>query len=248
MHAVIAGLDSRLCAAAGGLMLMLLAGGCAAPASTLPRPEAYYNTTAAADSGDSLFAGDAATLSDEAIQKILSYNYQPPALSRVALMPFGREIWSTWSEELAVASQQVQAEVLETLRASPRIYDASYLPSILVPQNRTVPHLREAAARYQADLLLVYRSYCQSFARYRLFGASESRAYCGVEGVLLDTRTGLVPFTAAALRTFEVVENRQDTNFRETQLRAQLDASAGALAEVSAAVVTFLAAADDQKD
>ena len=224
-------------------MVSFLAG-CATPVSTLSRPDAYYGSAGSSQPGASLFSGDAEVLSDEAIQKILAYNYEPPALNRVALMPFGREIWSSWSEELALATERLKSEVLDELRGSPRVYDASYLPSILVPENRTVPHLREAAARYQADLLLVYRSYCQSFERYRIFAADESRAYCGVEAVLLDTRTGLVPFTTVATRTYDVVENANDTNFRETQLRAQLNATAAAMGDVSSEIVAFLADQD----
>lgn len=225
------------------LSLIVLLGalsGCGYSASTQIRPDAYYASAAPEQPTASLFSGDAATLSDDAIQKILAYEYSPPALSRVALMPFGREAWSSWSEELAFASEKMQADVLERLRSSPRVYDVSYLPSILVPENRTVPHLREAAARYQADLLLVYRSHCQSFERYRLFGADESRAYCSIEAVLLDTRTGLVPFTTVATRSYDVVENESDTNFRETRLRAQLDATAAALSDVSDEIVAFL--------
>ena len=218
--------------------------GCGASVSTLQRPDDYYASMNSSQTADSLFSGDAATLSDDAIQKILAYEYSPPALSRVALMPFGREVWSSWSEELAFTSDKMQADVLDQLRASPRIYDASFLPSILVPENRSVAHLREAAARYQADLLLVYRSYCQSFERYRIFRADQSRAYCGVEAVLLDTRTGLVPFTTVATHSFDVVENQTDTNFRETRLKAQLDATAAALGDVSAEIVEFIAQKD----
>ena len=226
------------------LGLVFVLGGCAIPASTMSRPDAYYESSGAGPIGGSLFSGDAETLSDDAIQRILNYEYEPPPLSRIALMPFGREVWSSWSEELALASESLQTKVLDQLRASPKVYDASYLPSILVPQNRTVPHLREAAARYQADLLLVYRSFCQSFDRYRFFAADKSRAYCGVEAVLLDTRTGLVPFTTVATRSYDVVENRTDTNFRETRLRAQLDATAAAMGDVSTEIVRFLGAND----
>ena len=144
---------------------LLVLAACATPVSTMSRPDAYYGLERSSKVEESLFSGDAATLSDDAIRTILNYKYEPPELSRVALMPFGREIWSTWSEELSLASEKMQLEVLDVLRASPKIYDASYLPSILVPKNRTVPYLREAAARYQADLLFVYRSYCQSFER-----------------------------------------------------------------------------------
>lgn len=214
--------------------------GCTVPISTMSRPDAYYDSRGTEQPNGSLFSGDAAVLSDEAINTILNYEYSPPALSRVALMPFGREVWSQWSEELSLASEQMKSDVVDRLRASPKIYDASYLPSILIPENRTVPHLREAAARYQADLLLVYRSFCRSFEQYRFFSADRSRAYCGVESVLLDTRTGLVPFTSIASHTFDVVEDKSDTNFQETRLRAQLAATSQSLGDVSTEVVRFL--------
>lgn len=223
--------------------ILILSGISGCSVSTTARPDAYYDSGAVAREREtaSLFSGDAAVLSDEAITRILDYEYQPHALNRIALMPFGREMWSQWSEELSVASDRMKQEVIERLLASPRVYDASYLPSILIPDSKTVPHLREAAARYQADLLVVYRSYCRSFERYRLFAADRSRAFCGVEAVLLDTRTGLVPFTSVALKSFEARENDGDINFQETMLKAQLDATTDALADVSAEIVRFLA-------
>ncbi|MEL7450637.1 MAG: hypothetical protein AAFN78_15595, partial [Pseudomonadota bacterium] len=66
-------------------------------------------------------------------------------------------------------------------------------------------------------------------------------AYCGVEAVLLDTRTGLVPFTSVALESFEAIESEADTNFRETVLKAQLSATEDALASVVGEIVRFLA-------
>jgi hypothetical protein len=219
--------------------------GCATyPVSTTPRPDAYYDTSESERPVASLFAGDASVLSDEGIKAILNFDYTPPPLSRIALMPFGRETWSQWSEELSLASEEMKSTVIDSLLASPKVYDASYLPSILIPENRTVPHLREAAARYQADLLLVYRSYCQSFEQYRFFSADKSRAYCGVEAVLLDTRTGLVPFTTVASHIYDVEKSDSDTNFRETQLRAQLTATSQALGDVSTEIVSFLSKID----
>ena len=219
--------------------------GCTAvPVSTMSRPDNDYDFVGGEQSEASLFAGDAAVLSDEAIKTILDYDYTPPPLNRIALMPFGREIWSRWSEELALSSEEMKSAVIDRLRSSDRVYDASYLPSILIPEKRTVPHLREAAARYQADLLVVYRTYCRSFERHRIFSADRSRAYCGVEAVLLDTRTGLVPFTTVASRSFDVVENETDTNFQETILRAQLAATSKALSDVSSEIVDFLSSAD----
>jgi hypothetical protein len=74
-----------------------------------------------------------------------------------------------------------------------------------------------------------------------LFKPDEARAFCGIEAILLDTRTGLVPFTATANKTYDVKKTPADLNFRETVLRSQLAAMADALGEVSSQVVTFLA-------
>lgn len=216
--------------------------GCSTMATTTQRPDSYYTSAPAQPA--SLFAGDEKVLSDEAIARILDYEYAAPPLSRIAVMPFGREVWSTWSEELAVATEETKAGLLDSLKRSPRVYDASYLPSILIPNNRTVPQLREAAARYQADLLLVYRSYCQSYERFRLFSADSSRAFCGVEAILLDTRTGLVPFTAAATHTYVRTKSSNDQNFRETTMKGELTAISTALTDVSGEILRFLAGSE----
>lgn len=207
---------------------------------TADRPVDYRDSVQQDSGTESLFSSDVSVLSDADIQRILSYEYISPQLSRVALLPFGWSSWSGWSEEMSLSVDAVDAQVLQVLRASPRIFDASFLPSILVPEQRTVGHLREAAARYQADLLLVFRSSCQSFQRYRLFQADQTRSYCSVEAVLLDVRTGLVPFVASSTQNLEAIESEDDLNLRETILRARLRALANALGEVSGAVVQFV--------
>ena len=226
------------------LLILITLGGCTV-ASTTARPESLYNNRlrqVALDMGEpvSLFPGDSAVLTDDAIRRILDYRYAPPALSRIGLMPSGMETWSGWSESLAVATDRLQTDVIDLLEASPHVYDAAYLPSVLIPERRSVPYLREAAARFQADLLLAYRSYCRSFRKYRMFRADQSRAFCGIEAVLIDTRTGLVPLTVVASRTFDVQESSDDLNFQETILKAQLAAVAGALSEAVSEVVQLL--------
>jgi hypothetical protein len=219
-------------------MLAVCVAGCGTYSAS--RPEAYYSYASTKAGEPSLFSGDAAVLTDEAIGKILQYRYAPPKLSRIAILPFGWSSWSGWSEQMALSTEQVNAQVVAALRSSPKVYDASFLPSILVPEKRSVPFLREAAARYQADLLLVFRSACQSFEKYRLFSSDQTKAYCSVEAVLLDTRTGLVPFVATSMQQYSAKQESEDFNLQEAVLRAQLGALATALGDVSKSVVTFL--------
>ena len=96
---------------------LLLVGACVAPVSTMSRPDTYYDAALSQKLAfaDSLFSGDAAVLSDEAIRSILNYKYVPPAQSRIALLPFGREVWSGWSEELALSTEQMRSGVIDRL-------------------------------------------------------------------------------------------------------------------------------------
>lgn len=224
------------------LLVCFVSHGCISPVSTVQRPDTFFATQPQAlqQPGVSLFAGDADVLSDQAIADILGYEYQPPALSRIAIMPFGQEVWTTWSSEFLVVTDGLKQNLIDRLMESPQVYDASFLPTILIPEQRTVPHLREAAARYQADLLLIYRNACYSFERYRFFGADQTEGACTVEAVLLDVRTGLVPMTSVVSESFGADQNAEDLNFRETILRAQLMAVVEALGNVSGEVAEFL--------
>ena len=58
--------------------------------------------------------------------------------------------------------------------------------------------------------------------------------------MLLDVRTGLVPFVATATRNYDLERSDEDLTFRETVLKAQLGAVAAALGDVSSAVTRFL--------
>lgn len=210
---------------------------------TQPRPADYdpnYGVQSNVAQERSLFSSDEKTLSDADIARVLEFDYTAPPQSRIAILPFGWAAWSGWSEQMAIATDTIDREVVSRLRSSARVYDATFLPSILVPEKRTVPFMREAAARYQADLLLAFRSSCQTFEKYRILSPSQARAFCSVEAVVLDVRTGLVPFVATNTRTFNAVKKDEDLNFRETVLRSQLEAIGYALGEISREVVRFV--------
>lgn len=120
---------------------------------------------------------------------------------------------------------------MSALQSSQRLTRVSWLPSLLIPEKMTVPLLREAAARFQADLLLVYRSPCQRFQDYRLFGTDKAKTYCVAEGILLDVRTGVIPFSTATTQEARVEEKKagEDISFYETMQKAEAQATAQAL-------------------
>ena len=193
----------------------------------------------------SLFPGDAELLSDLSVDQTLDYGYQPPPRIRVAVMQLGREIYSTWSGHYLLVGDPLQQRLTDLLTESPRIHDASHLPEMLIPEQKSAARLRDAAALHQADLLLVFRSDCSSsyrlrFLLFRVFGASRAEGSCDVDTVLLDVRTGFVPMTSTVSKPFSVGRTSEDWNFLVKALAAQYAARSEALTEVGAQIVQFL--------
>ena len=223
------------------LLLPCLLAGCAAkkPVSAAD----YYSSLAYQDRdvlSQSLFRSDQAILSNEEIEKILGGKIQLPRQAHLTVLRLGSS-----QEVLSWAFLSDAENPLSVLGSSQRLTRVSWLPSLLIPEKLSVPLLREAAARFQADLLLVYRSPCQRFQDYRLFGTDKARTYCIAEGLLLDVRTGVIPFSTATTREVRVEEKKKsgDVSFYETMQKAEAQATAEALTELAQQLSQFLASA-----
>ncbi len=191
------------------------------------------------DSQRSLFRGDEAVLSDQDIAKILGTQVDVTDRHRLAILNLSPI--SPWSENLAQMETKNLDGLVEALRRSPQLTEVRFLPAMLVPEKQTVPYLREAAARVQADLLLVYSSRIQSFRRDRFLKADEVHAQCVAESVLLDVRTGIVVHTGHDTETLAMKKAQGDLNFEETVARAQSDTRGKTLFAIATGVSEYLA-------
>jgi hypothetical protein len=208
--------------------------GMAAPAY-LARPEI----------STSLFPSDQAVLGDEAVARILSSKVVLPAKAKLALMSFPIvEEWrrrAYWRDEEHWRLLESQVEILsKTLLASDQVSESIPLPLLMTPDKVSIPVLREAAVRLQADLLLVFRAGGDAYTRSRLFAKDKVKAFSTCELVLLDVRTGLVPFTRVVSR--ERMEEKQASDFdlSETTRRAEQLVAADALQAAAEELVVFL--------
>jgi hypothetical protein len=190
----------------------------------------------------SLFPGDAEVLSDSAIRRILAYEIELPPQVRIAVLQLG-SLWSYrrwWSHELAELSTQVNAAFQERLGQSPRVASVDHLPLLLIPEQQTVPRVREAAARFRADLLLVYQPVCGIFERSRFLRANQFRVVCTIEAILLDTRSGIVPFSGFANGEEVTQKSEDDFDLRETEMRAQLEVGRVAVLDLAEQIAQYL--------
>lgn len=219
--------------------MCILLQSCAA-VSSADRPASYYQEQPASID-DGLVKGADIGLGDDKIGALLNYQIRLPEKNRIAILKLSRDnYWQFYSNDFTELNDSLVESLINTLRSSDRVYDASFLPAMLVPEKRAIPVLREAAARFQADLLLAYRSSCQSYQKYRFIDPDETKSYCSVEAVLLDTRSGIVAKSIVSTEDFSAKKSGGDTNFLETVKKAELEAVAKALGKVANEVVAFL--------
>jgi hypothetical protein len=215
-------------------------------ASTPPPPSGYAGIVAEDNDRlqESLFKGDQAVLSNQDIERILGARLTLTDRHRLAVLRLNSRI--AWSEELADLETQNSERFLQQLRSAAQLTQVRFMPSLLVPEKQTVPYLREAAARFQADLLLVYTSRVQTFRQDRLIGSDEVRARCIVDAVLLDVRTGIVVHSAQVAEIASAKKTQGDLNFSETVAKTEANSSGKALLKVADIMVAYLSEAGSE--
>jgi hypothetical protein len=191
---------------------------------------------------ESLFKGDQAVLSNQDIDRILTARVTLADRHRLAVLRLNSR--SIWYQEVANLETQNSERFLKVLASTPQFTQVRFLPRLLIPERRTIPYLREAAARFQADLLLIYGSRVQIFQRDRLIGSDEVHAEAVVESVLLDVRTGIVVHTAQTSETISAKKAQGDLNFSQTVSKAETEAAGRALMKLADAVLSFVGTAD----
>jgi len=212
---------------------------CATVGST-DRPKSYYQDNPG-DGETGLISSSAAGEDDKRIEELLHYQVKLPEENRIAILKLSKDnYWRFYSNDFNELNDSLVTQFVMQLKQSKRVYDASFLPAMLVSEKRTVPVLREAAARFQADLLLAYRSTCNSYQKFRFISPNETKSYCSVEAVLLDIRSGIVAKSIVSTEDFSAVKKNTDTDFSETVKKAELEAVAKALGNVAKEVVNYL--------
>jgi hypothetical protein len=221
--------------------------GCVNTSSTVAPAMAMAEYSAKPPIATSLFPSDQAVLADDAVARILSSKLELPSKAKLALMRFPDAVGSRhygryyWRDEAYLKLQQAHLDTLsKALLESDQIVEVTPLPSLMTPSRASIPALREAAVRMQADLLLVFRVGSDTYSQYRAFAKDKVKAYSTCELVLLDTRTGLVPFTRVTSREQSELKQPSDLDLSETMRRAEHAAAAEALKAAADDLVSFV--------
>ena len=193
----------------------------------------------------SLFSDKSSTISEENIQRILTGHYELPQELRVAIVKLestqrqGRSYY--WTDESYMKSQQAYLDSFTAmLKDSRRVSTVSIVPDLLISANPTFTIIREAAVRTQSDIVLVYSIASDIYSNYRLFSKPEVKAFATTQCIVLDVRTGLIPFSTIITKDFHTIKQKEEFSDSEMVNRAKNGAIQLTIEEIGKQVMKFL--------
>lgn len=211
-------------------------------------PAQVYNMGAASPTDEiniteSLFNDKEAKISEENIQKILNGKYALPQSLRVAIVNIEnvqtkRYYWD--NEDYLSARQKYLDIMINNLQSQTRVQTVSLIPEILLPAPATFTGIREAAVRIQADIVIVYSVNGGLYSKYKLFSAEKYKAFATTQLLVMDVRTGLVPFTEVSTKSYESQKEKSDFNDDEARRRVQEQAVTQTLDVICQSINRFL--------
>lgn len=200
---------------------------------------------AAADTSitQSLFNDRNAAISEENIQKLLDGQYKLPATMRVALVRLDNSTQRrySWNDENYLKTQQSYLDLFtQKLRENARVQKVSVIPEIIVSKSPSFLQLREAAVRMQADVVVVYSISSDIYSRYKVFSNPDLKAFATTQLILMDVRTGMVPFSTIVTRDQVSKKNKQEMDNNEAAGRVQHEAVLLTIEETGKQMLDFL--------
>lgn len=194
----------------------------------------------------SLFDSEDRTLSEEDIQRLLDGEIKIPDTMRVALFNFSNNSVNRyysyhWQNEEYLKIQQGSLDTLiSKIEASTRVEHVLPIPSIMANHKSNVVQMREAAVRLQADVLLIFSIQSDIYYKYKAFKKDEAKAFATCEVVLMDIRTGMIPFSQVVTKEKFTRKGSSDLTAEELRRRAEQEAVLMTLAEVGEKVSNFI--------
>lgn len=224
----------------------LISTGCAvAPQQNFHATESYQQRE---EISTSLFASDSSQLSNEAAEQILNGKITIPNNSRVALLKlpssnigvryYGYNYWR--SEDYLDLQQSYVDTLTNRLLSAQPIENVVVLPSFVTSEKLSLPQMREAAVRMQANLLVIYKIESNIFENFRLFKSNQVKAFSNCEVAVLDTKTGILPFTNVVTMKHLVETKGSDSEMAETRKRAEIEVNKLCLNEIGSSITNYI--------
>lgn len=193
----------------------------------------------------SLFNDKSSTVSEENIQKILDGTYALPQQLRVAVVrleaPVQQKRYYYFDDEQYLKTQQSYLDLfIEKFKQSSRVNKVTLIPDLLVSKTPNFTNIREAAVRMQADIVVIYAITSDLYSKYKVFSKTDIKAFATTQLIILDVRTGLVPFSTIATKDAFSQRKKEEMDVAEAAGRIQHEAVLLTINEIGGKITDFL--------
>jgi hypothetical protein len=212
------------------------------PTGTGSSAQAYYQSEPPIT--QSLFADQSSTISEENIRKILEGTYSLPQNLRISLVKLestqnqGSYYWN--NEEYLKSQQEYLDRFTESFKRSERVQQVSQIPDLLISSNPSFTTIREVAVRTQSDLVVIYSINSDLYSNYKVFAKTDIKAFATTQLILMDVRTGLIPFSTIVTKEFQSKRMDGELNDNETANRVKNEAVLLTIQEIGDQIHQFL--------
>lgn len=193
---------------------------------------------------ESLFNDKSATISEDNIQKILDGSYTLPENLRIGFVKLegsqNRQRYYGADEQFLKSQQQYLDLFSQKFNSSPRVKSIAVIPDIIISRTPTFTAIREAAVRTQSDMVVIYSINSDIYSQYKLFTKPEIKAFATAQLIILDVRTGLIPFTTIVTKDYTDKRNNNDLNNNEAANRIKNQAVLLTIEEIGNQITAFL--------
>ncbi len=115
----------------------------------------------------------------------------------------------------------------------------SKIPHLLTSNNPTFTNIREAAVRTQSDIVVIYAIDSDLYSKYKLFSKSVVKAFATTQLIILDVRTGLIPFSVIATKEYQSQRKENELNDNEAANQIKKEAVLLTIEEISQKINNF---------
>ena len=197
----------------------------------------------------SLFDDKNSSISEENIQKILDGSYKLPEKFRVAIVKLEskqyqqRNYWRYWTNERHMKTQQSYLELFsENFKRFRQVTNVSVIPDLLISNSPTFVTIRESAVRTQADFVAIYSITSELYSKDNWFSSPDIKAFATTEFLLLDVRTGLIPFSTIVRKDYQSKKQKEDFNDEAVNERVKNEAVLLTIQEIIEQLTNFFEA------
>ena len=128
----------------------------------------------------------------------------------------------------------------EKFKQSSRVSKLSIIPDLLISKSPSFTNIREAAIRLQADIVVVYSISSDIYSKYKFFTKPDIKAFATTQLIILDVRTGLIPFSTIVTKDFLSQKSKDDLDNLEASNRIQNQAVLLTIDEIGQKITSFL--------